>query len=102
MDDVTAGQVPPMRASDSDRAATVHRLQDAVAQGRLTPDEGSERMAAAFAAVHLHDLREPPLGDGVLQPVHRGRPRRHPPPLRRRRRAGGRWVSWPGSRCARR
>jgi hypothetical protein len=56
MDDVTAGQVPPMRASDSDRAATVHRLQDAVAQGRLTPDEGSERMAAAFAAVHLHDL----------------------------------------------
>ncbi|MBM7805102.1 hypothetical protein JOD57_000939 [Geodermatophilus bullaregiensis] len=59
MDDVTARQVPPMRAGDSDRAATVHRLQDAVARGLLTPDEGSERMAAAFAAVHLRDL--PPL-----------------------------------------
>ena len=59
MDDVTAGLVPPMRAGDSDRVATVHRLQDAVARGLLTPDEGSERMAAAFAAVHLHDL--PPL-----------------------------------------
>ena len=59
MDDVTARQAPPMRAGDSDRAATVHRLQDAVARGLLTPDEGSERMAAAFAAVHLRDL--PPL-----------------------------------------
>ncbi|MGY1714125.1 DUF1707 domain-containing protein [Geodermatophilus sp. SYSU D01106] len=52
-------QAPPMRAADSDRAATVHALQDAVARGLLTPDEGSDRMAAAFAAVHLRDL--PPL-----------------------------------------
>ena len=50
---------PPMRASDEDRAATVHRLQDAVTRGLLTPDEGSERMAAAWAAVHERDL--PPL-----------------------------------------
>jgi uncharacterized protein DUF1707 len=50
---------PPLRASDADRLATVHRLQDAVARGLLTPDEGSERMAAAFAAVHVRDL--PPL-----------------------------------------
>ncbi|NEM07793.1 DUF1707 domain-containing protein [Geodermatophilus normandii] len=48
-----------MRASDADRLATVHLLQDAVARGLLTPDEGSERMAAAFAAVHVRDL--PPL-----------------------------------------
>ena len=47
---------PPLRAADSDRAATVHVLQDAVARGLLTPDEGSDRMAAAFAAVHLRDL----------------------------------------------
>ncbi len=47
---------PPMRAADSDRAATVHVLQDAVARGLLTPDEGSDRMAAAWAAVHLRDL----------------------------------------------
>jgi hypothetical protein len=50
---------PPLRASDDDRLATVHRLQDAVARGLLTPDEGSDRMAAAFAAVHVRDL--PPL-----------------------------------------
>jgi hypothetical protein len=50
---------PPLRASDADRLATVHRLQDAVGRGLLTPDEGSERMAAAFAAVHVRDL--PPL-----------------------------------------
>ena len=34
-------------------------MQDAVTRGLLTTDEGSERMAAAFAAVHLHEL--PPL-----------------------------------------
>jgi hypothetical protein len=45
-----------MRASDGDRAGTVQVLQDAVARGLLTPDEGSDRMAAAFAAVHLRDL----------------------------------------------
>jgi hypothetical protein len=48
-----------VRASDADRAATVGVLQDAVVRGLLTTDEGSERMAAAFAAVHLRDL--PPL-----------------------------------------
>ena len=46
----------PMRASDADRLATVRVLQDAVARGLLTPDEGSNRMAAAFAAVHLSEL----------------------------------------------
>jgi hypothetical protein len=47
---------PRMRASDADRSATVHVLQDAVARGLLTADEGSDRMAAAFAAVHRSDL----------------------------------------------
>jgi hypothetical protein len=47
---------PPVRASDADRAATVRVLQDAVARGLLTPDEGGERMALAFAAVHRMDL----------------------------------------------
>jgi Domain of unknown function (DUF1707) len=49
----------PLRASDGDRHATVEVLQDAVARGLLTPEEGSERMAVAYAARHLHDL--PPL-----------------------------------------
>jgi hypothetical protein len=44
----------------------VHRLQDAVARGLLTPDEGSDRMAAAFAAVHLRDL---PLLTADLPPA---------------------------------
>ena len=47
---------PPMRASDADRCATVLRLQDGVARGLLTPDEGSERMATAFAARWVRDL----------------------------------------------
>ncbi len=47
---------PGMRASDDDRAATVHVLQDAVVRGLLGPDEGSSRMAAAWAAVHVRDL----------------------------------------------
>jgi Domain of unknown function (DUF1707) len=47
---------PSMRASDADRLATVRQLQNAMARGLLTPDEGSERMADAFAAVHVTDL----------------------------------------------
>jgi hypothetical protein len=47
---------PPARASDADRAAVVRVLQDAVARGLLTPDEGGDRMAVAFAAVHRKDL----------------------------------------------
>ncbi len=54
--DSAATSAPRMRASDADRLATVEQLQDAVARGLLTPDEGSERMADAFAAVHLADL----------------------------------------------
>jgi hypothetical protein len=60
----------PLRASDADRLATVRILQDAVVRGLLTPDECSHRMAAAFGAVHRHDLEPltadlpagPPLG----------------------------------------
>jgi hypothetical protein len=50
---------PRVRASDADRHSAVHTLQDAVARGLLTADEGSERMAAAYAAQHLDEL--PPL-----------------------------------------
>ncbi|MGY1704538.1 DUF1707 domain-containing protein [Geodermatophilus sp. SYSU D00697] len=54
--DSTTRSGPRMRASDADRLATVARLQDAMARGLLMPDEGSERMADAFSAVHLTDL----------------------------------------------
>jgi hypothetical protein len=54
--DNTTAEQPRLRASDLDRTATVRVLQDAVARGLLTLDEGSDRMAAAFAAVHLVEL----------------------------------------------
>jgi hypothetical protein len=54
--DSAATSAPRIRASDADRLATVEQLQDAVARGLLRPEEGSERMADAFAAVHLTDL----------------------------------------------
>jgi hypothetical protein len=55
-DETPAPSLPPVRASDDDRLATVRELQDAVGKGLLTPDECSDRMAAAFAAVHVHEL----------------------------------------------
>jgi hypothetical protein len=67
---------PPVRASDDDRAATVRVLQDAMARGLLTVEEGGERMAAAFAAVHLRDL--PPL-TADLQPAATAAPARTAP-----------------------
>ncbi|MCU1667193.1 MAG: hypothetical protein JWP40_120 [Blastococcus sp.] len=47
---------PPMRASDADRHATVHTLQEAMARGLLTLDEGDERMQAAYSSRYLTDL----------------------------------------------
>jgi Domain of unknown function (DUF1707) len=48
-----------LRASDADRTATVAVLQDAMARGLLTHEEGDERMAAAFGARFRDEL--PPL-----------------------------------------
>ncbi|MGY1763378.1 DUF1707 domain-containing protein [Geodermatophilus sp. SYSU D00779] len=71
--DSAARSAPRVRASDADRLATVERLQDAVARGLLTPDEGSERMADAFAAVHLADL-DPLTEDLPPEPPERTAP----------------------------
>ena len=58
---------PRMRASDAERHATVMALQDAMSRGLLNPDEAGERMATAFAAVHVDELRglteDLPAGD---------------------------------------
>lgn len=48
-----------LRASDAERLAVAEVLQDAVGRGLLTPAEGSDRTAAAWAAVYRHQL--PPL-----------------------------------------
>ncbi len=48
--------------SDSDRLNAVERLRDACVEGRLTIDELSERIEAAYAARTIGDLA-PTLGD---------------------------------------
>ena len=74
--DITATSAPRMRASDADRLAAVTHLQDAVARGLLTADEGSDRMADAFAAVHLTDL------DPLTEDLPPAPPERTPPSWR--------------------
>jgi uncharacterized RDD family membrane protein YckC len=51
-----------VRLSDSERHAAVTRLRDACAEGRITPDELSQRLELAFVARTAADL-EPVLRD---------------------------------------
>lgn len=50
--DLTRG----VRASDAERERIAQLLQGAAAEGRLSPDEAGERLAAASAAVYREDL----------------------------------------------
>src|SRR3954469_25765706 len=45
-----------VRASDAERDAAIDRLRDAAAEGRLTLEELTDRIEAAFAAVMRSDL----------------------------------------------
>src|SRR4029077_13200875 len=45
-----------VRASDAERERIAQLLQSAAAEGRLSPDEAGERLAAATAAVYREDL----------------------------------------------
>ena len=45
-----------MRASDADRDAVAHRLREALAEGRLDPDEHSERLDSVYRAKTLGEL----------------------------------------------
>lgn len=47
---------PAIRASDAEREQVTGILQRAVAEGRLTPEEGGERLAAASAARYRDEL----------------------------------------------
>ena len=51
-----AEPVTDVRASDAEREATVERLRDAAAEGRLTFEELADRIEAAGAAVMRSDL----------------------------------------------
>jgi hypothetical protein len=45
-----------VRASDAERERIVQLLQDAAAEGRLSPEEAGERQAAASSAAYREDL----------------------------------------------
>ncbi len=45
-----------MRASDADRDAVAHLLREALAEGRLDPDEHSDRLDAVYRAKTLGEL----------------------------------------------
>ena len=73
----TTGATPPRRrpstsprASDAERADTVARLHEALGAGRLDLAETDERVAAAYAARHRHELADLltdlPAGDTVF------------------------------------
>jgi DUF1707 SHOCT-like domain len=50
--------IAPVRASDAERDRTAQTLSDAIALGRLTFDEGRERIGAALGARHRGELDE--------------------------------------------
>jgi len=55
-------QQASLRASDADRQAAVERLEKALAEGRITPEEFRQRSEAAYAATTTAALR-PLLAD---------------------------------------
>ena len=71
---------PAPRASDADRERTAARLRDAVGDGRLTLAEADERIAAAYTAVHHHELATL-TADLPEPPPPPAPPARHRPPL---------------------
>lgn len=68
-----------VRASDAERERVSHILETAVAEGRLTPDEGGERLATASAARFRDELA------GLVADL----PAPDPRPAPRRRMVGG-------------
>ncbi|WP_353070764.1 DUF1707 SHOCT-like domain-containing protein [Actinomadura opuntiae] len=74
-----------MRASDADRDQVADRLREALAEGRITPEEHAERIDAAYRAKTYADL-EPLLADLPSEQAPRPKVRLHkdeaplPPP----------------------
>jgi hypothetical protein len=70
---VTHGETEQVRASDAEREAVADRLNGAVGEGRLTLEEFSERIAAAYAARTQGELRslvdDLPTGSGPVVPA---------------------------------
>lgn len=73
----------PLRASTEEREATVHALSDAMADGRLSSEEHSERVSAAYAARYRHELAAliADLPGARTPQPQEGAPGTTPPPL---------------------
>ena len=86
MSEITPPDPDRMRASDADRDAVAHRLQEAFAEGRLDPDEHSERLDAVYRAKTIGELapltRDLPAESGPSAPaVPAADPFRSPRPV---------------------
>jgi hypothetical protein len=80
-----------LRASDAERERISQLLQSAAAEGRLSPDEAGERLAAASAATYRDQLHE------LIADL----PVAHEPELMEQRRGGpGPWLLWRAARVA--
>lgn len=49
---------PPIRASDAEREQVAHILRTAMGEGRLTLDEGEQRLTAVYRAVYRDELTQ--------------------------------------------
>lgn len=96
-----------IRASDAEREQVVSVLREAISEGRLTLDEGEERIAAVYAATYRDEL---PAFTADLPPAEPDRSRSRPRGAGRsggeqpgRERPGGGWAGagWPGFRARR-
>ncbi|WP_433698263.1 DUF1707 SHOCT-like domain-containing protein [Nocardiopsis sp. CA-288880] len=56
MNDANPPEHGRLRASDADRDSVAHRLREALAEGRLDPDEHSERLDAVYRAKTIGEL----------------------------------------------
>jgi len=66
-----------VRASDAEREHIAQLLQSAAAEGRLSPEEAGERLAAASAATYREDLQQlvadlPVVSERPPAPAERG------------------------------
>src|SRR5690349_327283 len=81
-----------LRASDAERERIAQLLQSAAAEGRLSPDEAGERLAAASAATYRQELErlvaDLPVAVEVAAVGTRGRP------------GPGFWMFWGLARVA--
>jgi hypothetical protein len=74
--------VPALRASDADRERTVALLREHAAEGRLTLEEFTERMGAAYRATTQQELEElgrdlPAATSSAVEPASRRSPTRY-------------------------